>query len=1464
MLLAGSLIYQPFDDAAASASVGGQQREQSSTTQPAASEQPFIPGRWLQTSPTSPIPGSLPPEQPVSTNMAAATEEGEGGVVTLAPGTTITWHAADNPHIVNGTYVVPSDTTLVLEPGVVVQINNNSTLLVEGRLLGRGTPDNHVTIRGISNAFSDLVVPGTVEFDYTDFFAQTDPRSGGTLLYRNCHWGNYGTFYSTDYYTERLPPYFQFDHCNFDGDEASLWIQAGTAAIRDVSFTGGAYPWLSYAYLYLDDVRSENGGIKADGLRFGLDGKLYLNNIQVRNNTKAGLYLGGANRGGNYFLGPDNVIEGNAYPVKVDNAGVLPGSHVPATGNTNNYVLADASNGHVDWLGPMVWSPLAVPYVIQEPINLRGGGTWTILPGTTVKFGPNFSGITDESLGVVARGRPDNPIHFERLDPAQPWGNIGNTRGGNRYSHIILEGSSSGINTTTQNGAFAYVEDLIIRNNNVGSGGGVIVTGTRYTDNALGYAIAGTGSGSRGILNGGPASPNSFERNGVAVRASVTIQARNNWWNSPTGPTTPANPSGTGDPIEGSVDFIPFFTAPPDYSDQPPVVRQEELFVTYNPGEKITVKWNSEDDRGIVAHRILFNKAGNYPTQFQTIINDLPADARSYEFTIPAIGFQSTYPYSTIRVVAVDTVGHERFDDQFIQIPSGEMRGELTFTSNIAGQTFRPGERTNITWTAAGYDPTDSDFYIYIVLNDRTFISQGGAFLHYGSWEVKMPYVSTDVARIAVATSSTSNRIKWFYSPYFKIRPDTRIGDAPPSIALTLPADGASYNAGDTVPIAWTASDDESMRSYNLQVSYDNGRAWSMLAEDLPGTTTNYNFQTAPGSGFNSVRFRLTAFDLRFQETSDGAARSISLRPTPPPNLTPRTALTHPTADSSFTAGVSIILRADATDDDGTITRVDFHNGSTLIGSDATAPYEITWSNLPAGNHSLTATATDDRAGTTTSAAVNIVVNAQPAPPTTVPGVRWAAIYNGPSSGNDERPEMLLDSQNNVYLVGLSRGIGTSTDIAVVKYDTNGNQLWVARFNGTGNGNDIPYNAALDSAGNLYVTGTTWRKYNFDGGTEFDYVTMKFDPQGNRLWTKHYDGNRMNDIPYDLALDASGNVYVTGGSLYIGVFNFAVDRIATIKYDTDGNQLWLQTYDTADRWGATGTGIDVDSQGNVFIAGNVTVATINAHNTDHNIIALKYDVTGNLQWVVQHDTPITHGGEDFDNAERIHVNSQGVYVQGSSIPDGNSYDVLMLKYNPANGQLLAPPRYWSGPNRDDPNDWEFDGAGNIYTTGVSERGYDYGYFFTLKFDASLNLQWERLYNGPYPDAFDAAFGLGLDATGNVYVTGPSLGADGDYDFAVIKYLSNGTESFVKRLEGPDGLDDNPQDVAVDSTGNIYVGGDTRSAAGHLNFLAVKIPQSTRTPPPAPQPTPGPIRGGNGEPEPMPTPGPIGGRDEDEP
>ena len=92
-------------------------------------------------------------------------------------------------------------------------------------------------------------------------------------------------------------------------------------------------------------------------------------------------------------------------------------------------------------------------------------------------------------------------------------------------------------------------------------------------------------------------------------------------------------------------------------------------------------------------------------------------------------------------------------------------------------------------------------------------------------------------------------------------------------------------------------------------------------------------------------------------------------------NVAPTVSITSPANNSSFTAPASITLTATASDADGTISKVEFFNGSTSIGTATTAPYTVAWNNVSAGSYSVTAIATDNGGATTTSSAVALTVN---------------------------------------------------------------------------------------------------------------------------------------------------------------------------------------------------------------------------------------------------------------------------------------------------------------------------------------------------------------------------------------------------------------------------------------------------------------------------------------------------------
>jgi hypothetical protein len=129
--------------------------------------------------------------------------------------------------------------------------------------------------------------------------------------------------------------------------------------------------------------------------------------------------------------------------------------------------------------------------------------------------------------------------------------------------------------------------------------------------------------------------------------------------------------------------------------------------------------------------------------------------------------------------------------------------------------------------------------------------------------------VSTDTARIALRyNSGAGGRDRWEFTPYFTIRPDPAIGDAPPAIALQLPLPGQSFPGASVVPISWTASDDESLRSFEIQASFDAGRTWHTVAANLPATARSFSWRLPPSTGIPDSRIRVLARDLRFQSTS--------------------------------------------------------------------------------------------------------------------------------------------------------------------------------------------------------------------------------------------------------------------------------------------------------------------------------------------------------------------------------------------------------------------------------------------------------------------------------------------------------------------------------------------------------------------------------------------------------------------
>ena len=769
-------------------------------------------------------------------------------------GQTTTWTAATNPHIVSGTYTVPAGQTLILEAGVDVEIKSSSTLKVLGQLISNGTAASPVVINGTNNATSTVNVSGTLDLDFTDVNAQVVPNSNGVLLFADCTFSGYGTVFNGTILqlSPSLAPYLQFDRCAFQGDgtvlSASLYVAYATVVLRDTTFSNASYCSVSPGYLFVDNVTSV--GSTQFGLDLGSDSDLFLDNISVTNATYGGLRLSGDTRNGsNVLIGPNVTLQGNGFPVHLTIAGLYPESIIPATGNVNNSIHATdfaGVGGH--------WPNLGLPYYVDSA-PLTVDALFRIAPGVTVNMAP-FSYINDIGFadGMRAYGTPASPILFQRADATQAWSFLHADRDeGGRMRQVIVDGSSDGVN-----GGEWRLENCIFRNNGIGTNGGAIVSGSQYLNNTTGHFTAGNVNNAT--------NPNTFEGNGVGVESAD--DASNVWWGSPTGPATSRNPGGTGDKLNSAfTPFTPFLTARPNYTDTPPVVSLLRPSFQCYAGTKVTLRWSSSDDVGIVSHKILFSPSTNFTGSFTTVA-ELPGSQQTYEWTVPSVVGSSE---SFIKVVAVDTTGKEGFDEWEVVVPTDNIGGAVQF-SMVAGTTFQPGQMLSSVYTVTNLDPymTQVEYYIEDVRGETRKMFGRGASME------GLPFYSTDTARYVVSYGDTANHRKYWYSPLFKIRPDSRLGDPAPSVSLVTPAAGASYSPGATIPITWTASDDEGLRGFDILASFDGARTWQPIANNLADTARSYSWQTAPGTGSSDVRLLVIGKDWRFQSSSDGSSRVFS------------------------------------------------------------------------------------------------------------------------------------------------------------------------------------------------------------------------------------------------------------------------------------------------------------------------------------------------------------------------------------------------------------------------------------------------------------------------------------------------------------------------------------------------------------------------------------------------------------
>jgi hypothetical protein len=459
------------------------------------------------------------------------------------------------------------------------------------------------------------------------------------------------------------------------------------------------------------------------------------------------------------------------------------------------------------------------------------------------------------------------------------------------------------------------------------------------------------------------------------------------------------------------------------------------------------------------------------------------------------------------------------------------------------------------------------------------------------------------------------------------------------------------------------------------------------------------------------------------------------------------------------------------------------------------------------------------------------------------PALVYSTFLGGREYG-DVSNGIAVDSSGNAYVTGnacssdfpttvgaYNRTLRGSNDAFVTKLNPSGSSLVYSTYLG-GTATDIGYGIAVDSSGNVYVTGLTYSSdfpttvsafdRTFGGGNTHDAFVTKLNPSGSSLvYSTYLGGNNGGDTGYSITVDSSGNAYVTGQTYSsdfpttTGAYNRTHgggQDVFVTKLNPSGSSLVYSTYLGGNN-GDIGRDIAVDSSGNAYVTGQT-------YSSNFPTTASAYNRTYGGGGRVYYDAFVTKlnpsgsslvystylGGTADDTGTGIAVDSSGnTYLTGdtssSNFPttvsaynrtNRGSQDVFVTKMNPA-GSSLVYSTYLGGTGADTGYGIAVDGSGNAYVTG---------YTFSSNFPTTDNA-YDRIFEGGYTDVFvtklnpsgsslvystylggsgrDSGNGIAVDSIGDVYVTGSTMSSDFPTTTGAFNRTCRGSDAFVAKL-----------------------------------------------------------------------------------
>jgi hypothetical protein len=492
------------------------------------------------------------------------------------------------------------------------------------------------------------------------------------------------------------------------------------------------------------------------------------------------------------------------------------------------------------------------------------------------------------------------------------------------------------------------------------------------------------------------------------------------------------------------------------------------------------------------------------------------------------------------------------------------------------------------------------------------------------------------------------------------------------------------------------------------------------------------------------------------------------------------------------------------------------------------------------------------------------------------------------ASNNDEGTALSVDAGGNLWLAGnfdgtvdFDPGAGTqnltctagSNDIFFAKYDATGAYQYARHLSSSLFSSKYVNSIVADGSGNVHLAGNFYGQIDFDPGNgtqiisgDYDAFFAKYNANGEYMYAKEIGEYNGWDGAYGLAIDASGNVYITGyfqgtidadpgvSTANLISSNGSID-IFFAKYDVNGNYLFAkQAGGTGTDYGMT---IAVDGSGRIFIGGyfggtadmDPGSGTVNlvAPGSVSNAFWGAYDASGAYRFAGQLGTYSNSGMSSY--VYDVAADGSGnVFVIGkffgtidvdpgaatSTLTSTGNADVFLAKYSASGGLVFA--HRFGGTNEDIGYGLVLDGSGNVYVTG-SFRG-------TVDFDPGAGTQsltsagWSDMFFAKYSASGNYVFAfrmgaasqylygrkISLDGNGNIYVAGtftstvdfdPGAGTTnlvsaGSADVFFNKYDANGGFVYAKRIGGTNY--DELKGLAVDASGTVHLSGNFSGTA----------------------------------------------------